>query len=48
MVYINGEAQTTSAWEGDNDFDVSPMDVAAQMVAIGKDAYTIDTNQYFD
>ena len=43
IVYINGEAQTTSAWAEDNDFDVTPMDVAAQMVAIGKDAYTQST-----
>ncbi len=43
MVYVNGEAKTTSDWMGDNDFDVSPMDVAAQMVAIGKDAYTQST-----
>ena len=43
VVYINGEAQTTSDWIGDNDFDVSPMDVAAKMVAIGKDAYTQST-----
>ena len=43
VVYINGEEATTTALPGENDFSVSPSDLGAAMVAIGKDAFNQST-----
>jgi hypothetical protein len=42
-VYVDGVAQTQTAWNSSNDHDVSPSMIAAEMVNIGRDCFNQGT-----